>query len=116
MKIIFSNGIEMPYIDAFSLERDYKGGYTRPSIEVNIPLSATSFEEIYNLMGTDFTLVGDDIFDMDGNFVETPTSEWIDYSIKGKISIEDDKITFKCYKLSDSEIAIDDLLLMMLEG
>lgn len=111
MKIIFNNGIEMPYLNAISLERDFKDGYTRPSIEVTIPLSATSFDEINSLMGKDFTLLGD--ADDDGNI---PTSEWVGYSIKGKITVEDDAITFKCYKLSDAEISIDELLMLIAEG
>ena len=115
MTITFSNGTEMPYTNAFSLERDFKDGYTRPSIEVTVPLSATSFEQINSLMGMDFVLVGDaDEFD------NIPTSEWTGYSIKGKISVDDGNITFKVYRLSETEIerneaiqAVDELLLTM---
>lgn len=112
-KIIFASGKELPYINAFSLEKDYKEGYTRPSVEVSIPFAETSFDEINNLAGTNFTLVGEPILDENNEVIETPTSEWNDYSIKGKISVDDNTITFKCYKLSDIEIALDELLISM---
>ena len=115
MQIKFSNGKILPYLNAYALESDFKDGYTRPSIEVTVPLSATSFEQINSLMGMDFVLVGDaDEFD------NIPTSEWTGYSIKGKISVDDGNITFKVYRLSDTEIerneaiqAVDELLLTM---
>lgn len=116
MKIVFANGVELPYTNAVSMERDFKNGYTRPSIEVTIPYEATSFSEIEGLMGMDFTLVGDIPTDSIDNMPigNAPVSGWENYSIKGKITVEDNSITFKCYKLSESEIAIDDLLLMIL--
>ena len=50
----------MPYLEAYSLERDFKDGYTRPSVKVEIQFSETSFDEIQSLMGMDFTLTGDE--------------------------------------------------------
>ena len=121
MQIKFSNGRNMPYLNAYALERDFKDGYTRPSIKVEIPFSETSFDEIQSLMGMDFTLVGDEQFDENGKVISTaPTSEWKEYSIKGEIAVNDGVISFKVYRLSDTEIernkaiqAVDELLLAM---
>ena len=117
MQIKFSNGKILPYLNAYSLERDFKDGYTRPSIKVEIPFSETSFDEIQSLMGMDFTLTGDE----NGEVISTaPTSEWREYSIKGEIAVNDGVISFKVYRLSDTEIerneaiqAVDELLLAM---
>lgn len=118
MKIIFESGREMPYINAYSVEKDYKDGYTRPSIQVEIPETATSFDELYSLMGTDFMLVGD--ADEEG---VAPVTEWDNYSIKGAISLNDNVLTFKCYQYSTTEVAlaeseqtIDELLLIIADG
>ena len=46
MKIIFANDKEFEYIDAYSLERDFKDGYTRPSLEIRLPIIQTSYNEI----------------------------------------------------------------------
>lgn len=115
MQITFSNGKTLPYLNAYALERDFKDGYTRPSVKVEIPFSETSFDEIQSLMGMDFTLIGEE--DENGN---APTSEWKDYSIKGEIAVNDGVISFKVYRLSDTEIerneaiqAVDELLLAM---
>ena len=125
MKIIFANAKEFEYIDAYSLERDFKDGYTRPSLEIMLPIIQTSYNEIAEILN-DFsamkiiTLVGEPILNEDGTYGETPTSIFKDYTIKGKISIEDDILTFKIYRLSDVEIenreakeAIDELLITM---
>lgn len=115
MQIKFSNGKILPYLNAYSLERDFKDGYTRPSVKVEIPFSETSFDEIQSLMGMDFTLTGDE--DENGN---APISEWKEYSIKGEIAVNDGVISFKVYRLSDTEIernkaiqAVDELLVAM---
>ena len=120
MQIKFSNGRNMPYLNAYALERDFKDGYTRPSIKVEIPFSETSFDEIQSLMGMDFTLVGDEKFDENGKVIYAPMSEWVGYSIKGEIAVNDGVISFKVYRLSDTEIernkaiqAVDELLLAM---
>ena len=121
MQIKFSNGAILPYLNAYSLERDFKDGYTRPSVKVEIPFSETSFDEIQSLMGMDFTLVGDEQFDENGEVIAVaPTSEWKEYSIKGEIAVNDGVISFKVYRLSDTEIerneaiqAVDELLLAM---
>ena len=105
---------------SYALERDFKDGYTRPSVKVEIPFSETSFDEIQLLMGMDFTLTGDEQFDENGESVGYPTSEWKEYSIKGEIAVNDGVISFKVYRLSDTEIernkaiqAVDELLLAM---
>ena len=121
MQIKFSNGTTLPYINAYALERDFKDGYTRPSVKVEIPFSETSFDEIYSLMGMDFTLTGDETYDENSEVISTaPTSEWEEYSIKGEIAVNDGVISFKVYRLSDTEIerneaiqAVDELLLAM---
>ena len=121
MQIKFSNGKILPYLNAFALERDFKDGYTRPSVKVEIPFSETSFDEIQSLMGMDFTLTGDETYDENGEVISTaPTSEWKEYSIKGEIAVNDGVIAFKVYRLSDTEIerneaiqAVDELLLAM---
>lgn len=121
MQIKFNNGKIFTYTQAFSLERDFKDGYTRPSVKVEIPFSETSFDEIYSLMGMDFTLIGDEQFDENGEVIAVAlTSEWKDYTIKGEIAVNDGVISFKVCRLSDTEIerdeaiqAVDELLLSM---
>ena len=121
MQIKFSNGKILPYLNAYSLERDFKDGYTRPSVKVEIPFSETSFDEIQSLMGMDFTLTGDETYDENGEVISTaPISELKEYSIKGEIAVNDGVISFKVYRLSDTEIerneaiqAVDELLLAM---
>ena len=173
MNIKFSNGKTFTYTQAFGLERDFKEGYTRPSIEVIMPLAQTSYNEIESIISDadvmkSFTLVGDStpipvykeetlvygivnldgtpILDANGNQATSTTTQVVkdengnpiidhydyidpvvntyeDYTIKGKISVEDGNITFKMYKLSDTEIeknsavrAVDELLLSMAES
>ena len=121
MQIKFSNGRTLPYLNAYALERDFKDGYTRPSVKVEIPFSETSFDEINSLMGMDFTLTGDETYDENGEVISTaPISEWKEYYIKGEIAVNDGVISFKVYRLSDTEIernkaiqAVDELLLAM---
>ena len=121
MQIKFLNGRNMPYLNAYALERDFKDGYTRPSVKVEIPFSETSFDEINSLMGLDFTLIGDETYDENGKVIAVaPTSEWKEYCIKGEIAVNDDVISFKVYRLSDTEIerneaiqAVDELLIAM---
>lgn len=120
MQIKFSDGKILPYLNAYALEKDFKDGYTRPSVKVEIPFSETSFDEIHSLMGMDFILIGDEQFNEKGESIGYPTSEWKDYSIKGEIAVNDGVISFKVYRLSDTEIerneaiqAVDELLLAM---
>lgn len=170
MQIKFSNGKTFVYTQAYGLERDFKDGYTRPSIEVIMPLAQTSYNEIESLVSNAeimkaFTLIGDStpipvykeetvvngivnidgvpILDANGNQATSITKQVVtdengnpiidhydytdpvvntyeDYTIKGKISVEDGNITFKVYRLSDTEIerneavqAVDELLLAM---
>lgn len=173
MQIKFSNGKTFTYTQAFGLERDFKDGYTRPSLEITMPIAQTSYNEIESLVSNaeimkTFTLIGDSIpipvykketvvngivnldgtpiLDANGNQATSTTTQVVkdengnpiidhydytdpvvntyeDYTIKGKISVEDGNITFKMYKLSDTEIeknsavrAVDELLLSMAES
>lgn len=170
MQIKFSNGKTFTYTQAFGLERDFKDGYTRPSLEITMPIAQTSYNEIESLVSNaeimkTFTLIGDStpipvykeetvlngivnadgvpILDANGNQATSITKQVVtdengnpiidhydytdpvvntyeDYTIKGKISVEDGNITFKIYRLSDTEIerneaiqAVDELLLTM---
>lgn len=173
MQIKFSNGKTFTYTQAFGLERDFKDGYTRPSLEITMPIAQTSYNEIESLVSNAeimkaFTLIGDStpipvykeetvlngiinvdgtpILDANGNQAKSTTTQVVkdengepvvdhydytdpvvntyeDYTIKGKINVEDGNITFKMYKLSDTEIeknsavrAVDELLLSMAES
>lgn len=170
MQIKFNNGKTFIYTQAFGLARDFKDGYTRPSLEVIMSLAQTSYNEIDSIVSDkavmqSFTLVGDStpipvykeetllygivntdgtpILDANGNQATSTTTQVVkdengnpiidhydytdpvvntyeDYTIKGKISVEDGNITFKIYRLSDAEIernkaiqAVDELLLAM---
>lgn len=170
MQIKFNNGKTFRYTQAFGLERDFKDGYTRPSLEVIMPLAQTSYNEIDSIVSDkavmqSFTLVGDStpipvykeetllygivntdgtpILDANGNQATSTTAQVVkdengnpiidhydytdpmvntyeDYTIKGKISVDDGNITFKVYRPSDMEIernkaiqAVDELLLAM---
>lgn len=170
MQIKFNNGKTFTYTQAFGLERDFKDGYTRPSLEITMPVAQTSYNEIESLVSNAeimkaFTLIGDStpipvykeeivvngivnvdgtpILDANGNQATSTTTQVVkdengnpvidhyeytdpvvntyeDYTIKGKISVEDGNITFKVYRLSDAEIerneaiqAVDELLLAM---
>lgn len=170
MQIKFSNGKTFTYTQAFGLNRDFKDGYTRPSLEITMPIAQTSYNEIESLVSNAeimkaFTLIGDStpipvykeetvvngivnvdgtsILDANGNQATSTTTQVVkdengnpvvdhydytdpvvntyeNYTIKGKISVEDGNITFKVYRLSDTEIerneairAVDELLLAM---
>ena len=170
MQIKFNNGKTFTYTQAFGLERDFKDGYTRPSVEVIMPLAQTSYNEIDSIVSDkavmqSFTLVGDStpipvykkekvlngivnvdgtpILDANGNqatsistqvvkdengnpiidhydYTDPVVNTYEYYTIKGKINVEDGNITFKVYRLSDTEIerneavqAVDELLLAM---
>lgn len=170
MQIKFSNSKTFTYTQAFGLDRDFKDGYTRPSVEVIMPLAQTSYNEIESIISDadvmkSFTLIGDStpipvykeetvvngiinvdgthILDAKGNQATSTTTQVVkdengnpiidhydytdpvvntyeDYTIKGKISVDDGNITFKVYRLSDTEIerneavqAVDELLLAM---
>ena len=170
MQIKFNNGKTFTYTQAFGLERDFKDGYTRPSLEITMPIAQTSYNEIESLVSNAeimkaFTLIGDStpipvykeeivvngivnvdgtpILDANGNQATSTTTQVVkdengepvvdhynytdpvvntyeNYTIKGKINVEDGNITFKAYRLSDAEIernkaiqAVDELLLAM---
>lgn len=128
MQIKFNNGKTFTYTQAFGLERDFKDGYTRPSLEVIMPYEQTNFDEIYNILNSEatsvITLVGDtrEYTNAEGKAVsETPTSEYHDYNVVGKIAVEDGNISFKLYEqISSMEKerneairAVDELLVAM---
>lgn len=158
MNIKFSNGKTFTYTKAFSVDRDFKDGYTRPSIEVIMPLGQISYDEIYNILNDEnaikhIELVGDEqltpiykkvtftvtaengekiavtqnAVDKDGNLIienyksYIPKSEYNNYNVVGKITVEDENISFKLYEqISSMEKerneairAVDELLLAM---
>lgn len=124
MNIKFTNGKIFEYINAIAIERDFKNGYTRPSIEISMPIAQTSYEEIEGILSSEliqsFTLIGDEMKDGNEIIMPAPQNTYTDYTILGKITIEDGVISFKLYKLSDTEIenkqakqAIDELLIAM---
>lgn len=65
MQIKFNNGKTFTYSQSFGLGRDFKDGYTRPSLEVIMPLGQISYDEIYNILNDEnaikhIELVGDE--------------------------------------------------------
>ena len=128
MQIKFNNGKTFTYTQAFGLARDFKDGYTRPSLEVIMSLTQTSFDEIYNILNSEavnnITLIGDTNSWTDENgktVTNTSTSEYNNYNVVGKIAVEDGNISFKLYEqISSMEKerneairAVDELLLAM---
>lgn len=128
MQIKFNNGKTFTYSQSFGLERDFKDGYTRPSLEVIMPYEQTNFDEIYNILNSEavnnITLIGDTNSWTDENgktVTNTPTSEYNNYNVVGKIAVEDGNISFKLYEqISSMEKerneairAVDELLLAM---
>lgn len=128
MQIKFNNGKTFEYTQAYSLERDFKDGYTRPSLEVFMPYAQTSFNEIYNILNSEavnhITLIGEtrEFANENGELVsDTPTSVYENYNVVGKVAVEDDRISFKLYEqISSMEKernaairAVDELLLAM---
>lgn len=129
MNIKFANGKEFEYLNAFGLENDYHKGIKRPSLEIHLPVNVISYnqlEEILNDVSNlkEIVLTGDIVaqYDKNGEITGyvTPQNIYCDYDIKGKITIDDEEITFKLYKKSDLEIeneeaiaTIDELLLAM---
>ena len=128
MQIKFNNGKTFTYTQAFGLDRDFKDGYTRPSLEVIMPLAQSNFDEVYNILNSEavnkIILIGDtnSWTDKNGKTVtNTPTSEYNNYNVVGKITVEDENISFKLYEqISSMEKerneairAVDELLLAM---
>lgn len=128
MQIKFNNGKTFEYTEAYSLERDFKDGYTRPSLEVYMPHEQTSFNEIYDILNSEavshITLIGEtrEFTNENGELIsDTPTSVYENYDVVGKVAVEDNKISFKLYEqISSMEKernaairAVDELLLAM---
>ena len=128
MKIKFNNGKIFNYTNAQVLLKDYKDGYTRSSITVEMPYEQTNFNEIYNLLHGEavnyITLIGDTVEYTNENgerISNTPTSVYENYNVVGEVAVEDDRISFKLYEqISSMEKernaairAVDELLLAM---
>ena len=160
MQIKFNNGKTFTYTNSFAIENDYINGITRKSLEFEIPIEQTSFNEIHDILNDEnainhIELVGDEqltpiykkvtfivtaengekvpitqyAVDKDGNLIienyksYIPKSEYDNYTIIGKISLDNGILSFKIYRLSDTEIerdnavqAVDELLLSMAES
>lgn len=127
MKIIFANGKEFEYSQAFAIEKDHYNGETRPSIEICLPIEQTSYDEISAIVNDadimqSFTLVGDAPVDEYGNKGVAPTNTYEGYVYGDKITVEKGVLTFKKYKASNAEMeneelkaAVDELLIIMEE-
>ena len=125
MKIKFLNNTEFDYLNAYAIEKDIYDGEIRQSIEVEMPLNQTSYEEISNIINNKeiinyFTLKGDDIVYEDGSAFNPPENIYKGYVYGDKIIVENGIITFKKYKASPMEIennelknVIDELLIAM---
>ena len=120
MNIIFSNNKVFEYTQAFAIEKDHYNGETRQSIEVHMPITQTSFDEISaivndaDIMQT-FMLVGEE--DANGN---RPSNIYEGYIFGDKITVEKGVLIFKKYKASEAEMenaelkaAVDTLLIAM---
>ena len=120
MNIIFSNNKEFEYTRAIAIKTDHYDGETRQSIEVHMPITQTSFDEISaivndaDIMQT-FMLVGEE--DANGN---RPSNIYEGYVLGDKITVEKGMLIFKKYKASEAEMenaelkaAVDTLLIAM---
>ncbi len=142
MNIKFLNGKNYEYLEAFALENDYCKGIKRPSLTIHFPVAVITYNELEEILDDvsnlkEIVLTGDeqvipvysDEVDEAGNPVidhyetlEAPVNTYCDYDIKGKITVDDEEITFKVYKKSDLEleneeaVRIIDELLVALEG
>lgn len=133
MIIKFANGTNFEYLTAFGLETDYHKGIRRPSLEVYLPVDVITYNELEEILNDvsnlkEIVLTGNPqpLYDTKtGEFTgygEPPVNTYYDYNIKGKITVDDEEITFKLYKKSDLEIEneeairIIDELLVALEG
>lgn len=125
MKIEFKNGKVFDYKEAYTMEKDYYKGETRPSIEIHMPLEQTSYNEIAEIVNDpeligDFMLVGEPEIIEDESVVVFPTTHHVGYIHGDKITVEDGLIIFKKYCSSLAEFerdeaikAIDELLISM---
>ena len=121
MNIKFSNGKNYEYIEAFALTNDYHKGIRRPSLEIHFPVNVIGYAELESAMAhtAEIVLTGNTVVDEKG--VEyTPQNTYSGYDIKGKITVDDEKITVKLFKKSDLELeneealrVIDELLIAM---
>lgn len=132
MTITFNDGTVFNYTQAFAQERDYRNGYTRPSLSVTMLFSQTKFDDLFTLLSSEavnkIVLTGDPmiIVDENGETVEgdAPTNTYEGYNVIGDITVSDDMVTYKLYqqvssieKERDEAIAaVDELLLIIEEG
>lgn len=140
MNIKFANNTNFEYLNAFALENDYHKGIKRPSLDIHFSTNAITYNELEEILSnitnlTEITLTGDEQIipvyaeELDENnnaiidhyeIIPAPQKTYIGYNIKGKITIDDEKITVKLFRKSDLEIenekaiaTIDELLIAM---
>lgn len=135
MIITFGNNKSYIYNNAFGMEHDFYKGIQRPSIEIVMPISEISYNELIELLDDKdnihkFTLTGDEIYnEFDNVTYPAPVEVFEYYNIKGSIKIDEDEISFKLYRKSNEEleneilriekeeaIALVDQLLIAMEG
>ena len=120
MKIIFNNGKEFEYIHSFGIEKDYHEGETRPSLEITIPVTATSFSEIEDIVSNPdnvfcIILIGDEtpIYKEDENgkvYIDgyyIPENTYTGFTMLDFITKKDNTISFKLYKKSVAELELE---------
>ena len=124
MNIKFNNGISFEYINAYSVEYDYHKGKTRPSLEIHFPVSVISYNELEEIV-SDASNLKEIVLTGNTELLETgesytPQNTYNSYNIKGKITVDDERITVKLYKKSDLELenealinVVDELLIAM---
>lgn len=124
MNIEFANGKNYTYLNAYALENDYCKGVKRPSLEIHFPVAEITYAELEEILNDvsnikEIVLIGDTVL-LETGELYTPQNVYSDYDIKGKITIDDEKITVKLFKKSDLEIeneealaTIDELLIAM---
>ena len=131
MNIKFTNGVNFEYTSTYALENDYHKGTKRPSLEIHLPVNVITYNELEEILNEvsnlkEIVLTGDPqpLYDAKtGEFIgygEPPVNIYCDYDIKGKITVDDEEITFKLFKKSALEIeneeamaTIDELLIAM---
>ena len=110
MNIKFANNKNYEYISAYGLENDYYKNIKRQSLEVHMSTSVISYAELDEILSdkanlSSILLTGNVPVDMDGNVIgEAPQNTYEYYDTKGKITIDDDEISFKLFKKSNEEI------------
>lgn len=110
MNIQFANGKIFNYTQAFGLENDYHKGIKRPSLEIHMSPDVITYAELDEILSdaanlSTIILTGDVPVDMYGNiFGEVPQNVYEGFDIKGKVTIDDEEITFKLFSKSNEEM------------